>query len=55
MESAAQQLIITFTPVYGVTADQPFCFLLKINDFNLLLDCGWDESFDESLLEPLKK
>jgi len=30
------------------------CYLLQIDDFNILLDCGWDERYDENMLAPLK-
>lgn len=46
---------INFTPLYGVEEDEPFSYLLQIDDFRILLDCGWDERFDEALLTPLKK
>jgi hypothetical protein len=30
------------------------CYLLQINSFNILLDCGWDDSFDPTTLKSLK-
>ena len=30
------------------------CILVKINGFKILLDCGWNETFDTKLLEPLR-
>lgn len=45
---------ITFTPLYGAVAGSPLCSLLVVDGFTVLLDCGWTEAFDGSLLEPLK-
>ncbi|GAM28904.1 hypothetical protein SAMD00019534_120800, partial [Acytostelium subglobosum LB1] len=48
--------IIKFTPLSGgANEDAPPCYLLEIDDFVILLDCGWNHSLDISLLEPLKK
>jgi len=47
--------VINFTPLYGVEQDEPFCFLLTIDNYNILLDCGWNEAFDDSQLTALKK
>eukprot|EP00877_Chromochloris_zofingiensis_P014690 jgi/Chrzof1/9475/Cz04g04140.t1 len=44
---------ISLTPLYGALATEPLCYLLRIEDFTFLLDCGWDERFDTSLLEPV--
>ncbi len=44
---------VDFTPLLGVGADDPFCFLLEVDGFKILLDCGWDLKFDEKALEPL--
>ena len=46
---------INFTPLFGAEEDQPFCYLLQIDDFRILLDCGWNEKFDEAMLKPLKQ
>ena len=45
---------IKFTQLYGVV-DPPLCSLLEINSFTFLIDCGWTEEFDVTLLEPLKE
>jgi len=47
--------IIRFTPVYGATEEQPLCYLLEVDDFKILLDCGWDPKFDLDVLKPLTK
>ena len=45
---------IKFTQLYGVV-DPPLCSLLEINSFTFLIDCGWTEKFDVTLLETLKE
>jgi hypothetical protein len=47
--------VINFTPLFGIAEDEPFCYLLQIDDCCILLDCGWDEQFDEQMLRPLKQ
>ncbi|KAG2494598.1 hypothetical protein HYH03_007363 [Edaphochlamys debaryana] len=46
---------VRFTPLCGVDGDAPLCYLLEIDSFTILLDCGWDEACSEELLEPVKK
>lgn len=46
---------VRFTPLTGVDAESPLCYLLEIDSFTILLDCGWDENFDEVALEPVKR
>jgi cleavage and polyadenylation specificity factor subunit 2 len=45
---------LQFTPLYGAEGGA-ICCLLRIGSVNILLDCGWDDQFDEQLLEPLIK
>src|ERR1700679_3939483 len=45
--------VSTLTPLYGVDGASPYCFLLRCDEYTLLLDCGWDEDWDPSLLQPL--
>lgn len=42
------------TPLYGCYGDDPLCYLLKVNNTTILLDCGWSADFDLALLEPLQ-
>jgi cleavage and polyadenylation specificity factor subunit 2 len=42
------------TPLYGCYGASPLSYLLKVNDTNILLDCGWTPEFDLSVLEPLR-
>ena len=34
---------------------EPMCYLLQIDDANILLDCGWDDSFNLADLRALEK
>lgn len=45
---------IQFYPVFGCNPFEPRCFILKIDEFRLLLDCGWDARFEEKDIEALK-
>ena len=47
--------IIKFTPISGAKSEDPSCYLLEVDDFCILLDCGWDDSFDVNVLGPLKE
>eukprot|EP00047_Mylnosiga_fluctuans_P022572 m.122175 g.122175 ORF g.122175 m.122175 type:complete len:722 (+) comp9310_c0_seq1:211-2376(+) len=47
--------IINFRVISGAYNEAPLCYLLEIDDFTFLLDCGWNESFnpaDLAALEP---
>jgi len=46
--------IIKHTPLYGTKTEGPFCSLLEIDDYRILLDCGWDDRFDTEVLESLR-
>ncbi|CAL4082920.1 unnamed protein product [Meganyctiphanes norvegica] len=47
--------IVKFEGVWGVGDETPHCYLLTIDDFTFLLDCGWDEKFDKDYAERLLK
>lgn len=36
---------IKFIPLSGALNEDPLCYLLDIDDYYILLDCGWDEKF----------
>jgi len=46
--------IIKFTALHGAHNDRPLCYLLAVDGFSLLLDCGWDERFEEDDLALLR-
>ncbi|KAK4480742.1 hypothetical protein RD792_013824 [Penstemon davidsonii] len=42
-------------PLCGVYNENPLSYLVSIDGFNFLIDCGWNDHFDTSLLEPLSR
>ena len=44
---------LTFRVLYGANANEPLCYLLKVGEASILLDCGWDVQLDEAMLQPL--
>ena len=47
--------IIKFTAVSGAQDEAPPCYLLQVDDFCFLLDCGWDPHFNMATVEALKR
>ncbi len=47
--------IIKLEPLSGVQDAGPLCYLLQVDDFRLLLDCGWDESLDLAYVDALRR
>ena len=41
--------------LYGAQSEGPVSYLLRVNQITFLLDCGWDDAYDTSLLEPLQQ
>ncbi|KAJ4866068.1 Cleavage and polyadenylation specificity factor subunit 2 [Raphanus sativus] len=46
---------VQVSPLCGVYNENPLSYLVSIDGFNFLLDCGWNDLFDPSLLEPLSR
>nr|XP_043631723.1 cleavage and polyadenylation specificity factor subunit 2 [Erigeron canadensis] len=46
---------VQVTPLCGVYNENPLSYLVSIDGFNFLIDCGWNDSFDPSLLLPLSR
>jgi hypothetical protein len=47
---------IAFKPLYGVhSKHEPLCYLLVVDDLKILLDCGWSDDFDLSVIAPLAR
>lgn len=44
---------VRFTPLLGVHGRGPLAYLLELDGFTFLLDCGWNDAFDPALLAPL--
>jgi len=47
--------IIKFYTLSGAMDESPPCYLLQIDEFKFLLDCGWDEHFNIGLINKLKR
>ncbi|XP_058779158.1 cleavage and polyadenylation specificity factor subunit 2-like isoform X2 [Vicia villosa] len=46
---------VQVTPLCGVYNENPLSYLVSIDGFNLLIDCGWNDHFDRTLLDPLSR
>lgn len=47
--------IIKLHAISGAMDESPPCYLLQVDDFRILLDCGWDEKFDQEFMKELKR
>ena len=47
--------IIRFNPISGGGDESPHCYLLEVDGFNFLLDCGWDEKLSPEFIRNLEK
>ena len=47
--------IIKLSVISGARDESPPCYLLQVDDFTFLLDCGWNGQATEEMLEPLTK
>jgi cleavage and polyadenylation specificity factor subunit 2 len=47
--------IVKFTAISGVTGQDPLCYILSIDSYCLLLDCGWNDAFSMDIMNKLKK
>ena len=53
--------IIRLCPLSGgiaetsVDAFAPHCYLLEVDQFTFLLDCGWDSTFSPDIIQELKR
>ena len=43
-----------FVPLWGVHGQEPMCYLLEVDAFVFLLDCGWDDRTDVMDLKELE-
>uniref|UniRef100_A0A0E0C6S2 Cleavage and polyadenylation specificity factor subunit 2 n=1 Tax=Oryza meridionalis TaxID=40149 RepID=A0A0E0C6S2_9ORYZ len=46
---------VQVTPLSGAYGEGPLCYLLAVDGFRFLLDCGWTDLCDPSHLQPLAK
>ncbi|VFQ80590.1 unnamed protein product [Cuscuta campestris] len=42
-------------PLCGVYNENPLSYLVSVDGFNFLIDCGWNDHFDPSILQPLSR
>lgn len=47
--------IIRFTALSGAQDESPLCYLLQVDEFKFLLDCGWDENLSPDVVENIKR
>lgn len=47
--------IIRLQPLSGVHDESPPCYILQVDEFRFLLDCGWDEDFNMDFIKELKR
>ncbi|XP_059058233.1 probable cleavage and polyadenylation specificity factor subunit 2 [Achroia grisella] len=47
--------IIKVHCISGAGDESPPCYVLQIDEFKFLLDCGWDEKFDMNFIGELKR
>ncbi|KAK0073996.1 hypothetical protein PV325_008911, partial [Microctonus aethiopoides] len=47
--------IIKLHAISGVMNESPPCYILQVDELKILLDCGWNENFDEEFIRELKR
>lgn len=47
--------IIRFTPLSGAHDEGPLCYILQVDEFRFLLDCGWDENLNLETVDNIKR
>ncbi|CAH0728143.1 unnamed protein product, partial [Brenthis ino] len=47
--------IIKLHILSGAGDESPPCYVLQVDEFKFLLDCGWDEKFDMDFIKELKR
>lgn len=47
--------IIRLQPLSGAHDETPPCYILQVDEFRFLLDCGWDEDFNMDFIKELKR
>ena len=47
--------IIKLNAISGVMGESPPCYILQVDEFKFLLDCGLDEKLDMTHVNELKK
>ena len=47
--------IIKLQAFSGVHDESPPCYMLQVDEFRFLLDCGWNEDFDMAFIKEMKR
>ncbi|XP_043273422.1 probable cleavage and polyadenylation specificity factor subunit 2 [Venturia canescens] len=47
--------IIKLHAISGAMDESPPCYILQVDELRILLDCGWDEKFDQDFIKELKR
>ena len=47
--------IIRFQVIKGALSEEPLCYILQLDEYKILLDCGWNESFSQGIIDEYKK
>ena len=47
--------IIKLNAISGAFDESPPCYILQVDELRILLDCGWDEKFDQDFIKELKR
>lgn len=47
--------IIKLHAISGAMDESPPCYILQVDDFRILLDCGWNENFDQEFMKELRR
>lgn len=47
--------IIKLSALSGARDESPPCYMLQVDEFRFLLDCGWDEDFSMDFVQDLRR
>jgi cleavage and polyadenylation specificity factor subunit 2 len=47
--------IIKFQVIKGALNEEPLCYILQLDEYKILLDCGWNETFSLGIIDEYKK
>lgn len=47
--------IIKLHAISGAMDESPPCYILQVDELRILLDCGWDENFDQDFIKELRR
>lgn len=47
--------IIKLQALSGAMDESPPCYILQVDDVRILLDCGWDETFNMEFIKEIRR